>query len=156
MEELTTQERFTGKHAELTQTVIRVFYGVYNELGIGFVESIYKECMRQAMRQAGLHVQTEVAIPVSFRGNLVGIFKADRVVEKAVIVELKVCDGLTREHEAQTLNYLRATEMEVALLVNFGPTARFKRLMMDNAKKRKSFPSVQIRVKSFPEEPATA
>jgi GxxExxY protein len=141
--ELIVQERDSGKHDALTRVIIRVFYDVYNELGVGFVESVYKECMRLALVQAGLRVDVEVPIPVRFRGTLVGIFKADQIVEGKVILELKVCDALVREHVSQTLNYLRATEMEVALLMNFGPTATLKRLMMDNEKKKgRSVPSV--------------
>ncbi len=103
--------------------------------------------MRLALTQAGLSVHTEVRITVRLRGRVVGSFKADLVVNRSVLVELKVCEALCKEHEAQTLNYLRATEIEVALLMNFGPSARFKRLMMDNGKK-KSVASVEIGVKS--------
>jgi len=146
-------DRNGGKHDELTRAVIGVFYEVYNELGPGFLESVYKECMRLALTQAGLHVEAEVPIPVRFRDVLVGTFKADLVVEKKVILELKVCEVLAREHEAQTLNYLRATDMEVALLMNFGPTAKFKRLVLDNdKKKRRSVSSVQIGVTPFSTE----
>jgi len=146
-------DRNGGKHDELTRIVIGVFYEVYNELGPGFLESVYKECMRLALTQAGLHVEAEVPVPVQFRDVLVGNFKADLVVEKKVILELKVCEVLAREHEAQTLNYLRATDMEVALLMNFGPTAKFKRLVLDNdKKKRRSVSSVQIGVTPFSTE----
>jgi GxxExxY protein len=108
--------------------------------------------MRLALLQAGLVAQTEVAIPVSFRGSLVGIFRADLIVNDIVLIELKACDGLVREHESQTLHYLRATNIEVALLMNFGPTPRFKRLAMDNELKKsvpKSVQSVSIGVKPF-------
>jgi GxxExxY protein len=135
-----------GKHDDLTRVVIGVFYDVYNELGIGFVESVYKECMRIALVEVGLTVQTEMPVPVRFRGNLVGVFKADLVVNELVLLELKVADALCKEHESQTLNYLRATNLEVGLLMNFGPAARVKRVVMDNDKK-KSVSSVQIGVK---------
>ena len=144
------QERFTtGKHDELTGAIIGIFYDVYNELGSGFVESVYKECMRIALVEAGLKVQTEMPIPVHFRGNLVGVFKADLVVDGLVLIELKVADGLAREHKTQTVNYLRATNLAVALLMNFGPTPKFRRLIMDNEKKNKSVASVEICVKPF-------
>jgi GxxExxY protein len=146
MTPLAEPQHTNGKHDEVTRAIIGVFYDVHNELGVGFVESIYKECMRIALAQAGLRVQTEVPIPVRFRDSLVGVFKADLIVNQSVLVELKVCDSLAREHEAQTLNYLRATDIEVALLMNFGSTARFKRLIMDNSKKR-SVSSVKIGVK---------
>jgi GxxExxY protein len=130
MDESIVSER-TGKHDELTRAIIGVFYDVYNELGLGFVESVYKECMRMALVQAGLPVETEMPVPVRFRGSLVGTFRADLVVQKKVLIELKV-----------------ATDIEVALLMNFGPAAKFKRRVMDNEnKKRKSVSSVEIGVK---------
>jgi GxxExxY protein len=139
-----------GKHDDLTQKIIGVFYDVYNELGSGFLESVYRKSMRMALTQAGLMVQSEVPVPVSFRGELVGIFRADLIVQDVVLIELKACEALAREHESQTLNYLKATAIEVALLMNFGPTPRFKRLIMDNEYKKskeKSVPSVPIGVR---------
>jgi GxxExxY protein len=139
-----------GKHDDLTREIIGVFYDIYNELGSGFLESVYRESMRMALSQAGLMAQTEVPIPVTFRGELVGIFRADLIVNDVVLIELKACEALAREHESQTLNYLKATAIEVALLMNFGPTPRFKRLIMDNElkeSKEKSVPSVPIGVK---------
>ena len=95
-------------------------------------------------------------IPVHFRGHLVGVFRADLVVNGAVLVELKVVEALAKEHESQTLNYLRATDLEVALLMNFGPVAKVRRLAMDNEKKRnKSVASVEIGVKPFVDEAVT-
>ncbi|SNS93407.1 GxxExxY protein [Granulicella rosea] len=139
-----------GKHDELTQSIIGVFFDVYNELGYGFFESVYREAMRLALVQSGFTVAVEVPVPVHFRGAVVGIFRADLIVNDRVLIELKACDALVREHESQTLHYLRATTIEVALLMNFGTAPRFKRFVMDNeAKKRieKSVNSVQIGVK---------
>lgn len=150
-------QQSAGKHDDLTAKIIGVFYDVYNELGRGFLESVYRESMRIALREVGLFVETEVPIPVHFRGELVGVFRADLVVNRAILVELKTCDGLAREHESQTLNYLKATDIEVALLMNFGPTPRFRRLMMDNQLKQsvsKSVQSVSIGVKPLDEVPA--
>jgi GxxExxY protein len=150
----TDERQVQGKHDDLTKTIIGVFYDLYNELGPGFLESIYRESMRLALMQIGLETQTEVAIPVSFRGELVGVFRADLVVNDAVLIELKACEALAREHESQTLNYLKATRIEVALLMNFGPTPRFKRLVMDNELKKsvaQSVTSVSIGVKPFAE-----
>ena len=146
----TDERQLRGKHDDLTQKIIGVFYDVYNELGCGFLESVYREAMRIALGQAGLKVQTEMPIPVWFRGELVGVFRADLVVNDVVLIELKACEALVREHESQTLHYLRATEIEVALLMNFGPMPRFKRLVMDNELKKpkeKSVSSVPIGVK---------
>jgi GxxExxY protein len=147
-------DKTNGKHDDLTQKIIGVFYDVYNELGSGFLESVYRESMRMALTQEGLMAQTEVPIPVSFRGELVGIFRADLIVQDVVLIELKACEALAREHESQTLNYLKATAIEVALLMNFGPTPRFKRLIMDNEfkkSKEKSVQSVPIGVKPLAE-----
>jgi GxxExxY protein len=136
-----------GKHDALMQAIIGVFYDVYNELGRGFVESVYRESMRLALSQAGLAVPTEVQIPVHFRGSVVGVFRADLIVNGSVLIELKTCEALAREHESQVLNYLKATKVEVALLMNFGPAARFKRFVMDNSFKRIGSESVSIGVK---------
>ena len=148
----TGERQVRGKHDDLTQEIIGVFYEVYNELGCGFLETVYREAMRLALKQADLHAVSEVPIQVRFRGELVGIFRADLIVNDTVLIELKACEALAREHESQTLNYLRATNIEVALLMNFGPTPRFKRLVTDNELKkrnRKSVSSVLIGVKPF-------
>ena len=148
----TGERQVRGKHDDLTQEIIGVFYEVYNELGCGFLETVYREAMRLALKQADLHAVSEVPIQVRFRGELVGIFRADLIVNDTVLIELKACEALAREHESQTLNYLRATNIEVALLMNFGPTPRFKRLVMDNELKKrnhKSVSSVLIGVKPF-------
>jgi GxxExxY protein len=148
----TGETQIRGKHDELTQLIIGVFYDVYNELGPGFVESVYREAMRLALTQAGLAATTEVALAVEFRGVVIGTFRADLVVNGAVLVELKTCEALVLEHESQVLNYLKATNIEVALLMNFGPKARFRRIVMNNETKRPHLGSVQsvsIGVKPF-------
>ncbi len=142
----TDQRPIVAKHHDVSERVIGVFYDVYNELGFGFLESVYREAMRLALAQAGLPVSVEVPINVSFRGAVIGVFRADLIVNDVVLLELKTCDGLIQQHEAQTLNYLRATNIEVALLMNFGPEPKFRRMLLDNNKK-KSVPSVPIRVK---------
>jgi GxxExxY protein len=116
------------------------------------LESVYREAMRLALHQAGLIVRTEVEIPVYFRDALIGRFRADLVVNSFVLIELKTCEGFIREHESQILNYLKATEIEVTLLMNFGPAAKFKRFVMDNQSKKnrsQSVKSVEIGVKPF-------
>jgi GxxExxY protein len=137
-----------AKHQEVTDRVIGVFYDVYNELGYGFLESVYREAMRLALTQAGLRVGVEVPINVAFRGAVIGVFRADLIVNDVVLLELKTCEGLGQQHEAQTMNYLRATNIEVALLMNFGPEPKFRRILLDNEKKR-SVSSVPIRVRPF-------
>lgn len=124
------------KHPELTQKIIGVFYDVYNEVGRGFLESFYSKCMQIALHEAGLHVQREVLIPVMFRNQDVGQFRGDLLVESLILLELKAVQTLDRSHEAQMLNYLRATEIEVGLLLNFGAIQpQLRRLVFENDNK---------------------
>ena len=122
------------KHRELTYKIIGVFYDVYNELGHGFLESVYQKSLGLALNSAG-YARWPVAIPVSFRGHEVGHFEGDMLVEKSVLLELKAVRTLDGSHQAQLLNYLRATEVEVGLLLNFGVKPEFKRLLFDNSRK---------------------
>ena len=128
---------FSGTNDPLTERIIRVFYEVYNELGFGFLESVYREAMRIALAEAGFRAETEVPVPVSFRGTLVGVFRADIIVDGKIIVELKTAESISKAHEAQVLHYLRASEMEVGLVMNFGPVARFRRIEMGNNRKKR-------------------
>jgi GxxExxY protein len=125
-------------HGELTGKVLEIFYSVYNELGYGFLESVYRDAMLVALRAAGFRAEKEVPIDVWFRGNLVGAFFADIVVEDLVILELKSARAIDPAHEAQTLNYLRATHVEVALILNFGTKPEFRRLAFENSRKRRN------------------
>ena len=108
------------KHRALTEKIIGIFYDVYNELGHGFIESVYEKALEFALSQNGISVQRQIDIAVWFRGKSVGQFSADMLVEECVLLELKACRALDSAHEAQLLNYLRATEIEVGLLLNFG------------------------------------
>ena len=123
------------KHRELTHQIIGVFYNVYNELGHGFLESVYQKSLGLALQAAGLEVCWPVAIPVWFRSHQVGYFEGDMLVERNVLLELKAVRALDSSHQAQLLNYLRATDIEVGLLLNFGVKPEFKRLLIDNARK---------------------
>jgi GxxExxY protein len=123
-------------HSELTQKIIGIFYDVYNELGGGFLESVYQKSFAIALKQSALNVESEVPVPVYFRGENVGDFIADLVVNQSVLLELKAAREIDPAHEAQTLNYLRATKIEVALLMNFGPKAKFKRFVYSNDRKQ--------------------
>ena len=123
------------KHEGTTEKIIGAFYEVYNELGHGFLESVYAESMTIAMRAAGLKVIQQAPIAVYFRGQLVGDFRADLLANDEVIVELKAGRAIESASEAQLLNYLRATRVEVGLLMNFGPKAEFKRFIFDNERK---------------------
>lgn len=124
------------KHQETTEAIIRCFYEVYNELGYGFLESVYEAALAHALCGAGLQTKRQFPLPVFFRGEQVGDFRADLVVADLVIVELKATRALEAVHEAQLLNYLRAFEFEVGLLLNFGPVPRVKRLAFANEKKK--------------------
>jgi GxxExxY protein len=124
------------KHGELTQKIIGVFYDVYNELGHGFLESVYEDAMVIALREAGLEAGRQIPIPVWFRRHRIGEFKADIVVEGKIVLELKTVRTLDPTHEAQLLHYLKATEFEIGLLLNFGSRPQFRRLILDNDEKR--------------------
>jgi GxxExxY protein len=124
------------KHKELTETIIRVFYEVYNELGHGFLESVYERAFELALTSKGLDVLRQIDVPVWFRGQKVGDFVADVLVNKCVLLELKAARALDSAHEVQMLNYLRATEIEVGLLFNFGIKPEFRRLVFENSRKK--------------------
>ena len=123
------------KHGKITDQIIRVFYEVYNELGHGFLESVYHRSLVLALQSVGLNVCSPMNIPVWFRGNQVGHFQADIVVQNCVLLELKAVRMLDSSHRAQLLNYLRATDIEVGLLLNFGEKPEFKRVIFDNLRK---------------------
>ena len=124
------------KYFALTQEIIGVYYEVYNELGTGFLESVYQKSLALALQSAGLAVCSRIDIPVWFRGHQVGKFEGDLLVEKCVLLELKAARTLDSTHQAQLMNYLRATDIEVGLLLNFGPKPEFKRVAYDNSRKR--------------------
>lgn len=132
------------KHQEITRSVLRCFYNVYNELGFGFLESVYEAALAQAILEAGLSVKRQFPLPVFFRDQQVGDFRADLVVADVVIVELKAARVLEPAHEAQLLNYLRAYRLEIGLLLNFGPTPRARRLILTNDMKRNLCSSASI------------
>ncbi len=125
------------KHRDLTQKIIGVFYEVYNELGHGFLESVYETAFEMALTSKGLGVLRQIEVPVWFRGKKIGDFTADMLIDKCVLLELKAGQALDKSHEAQLLNYLRATEIEVGMLFSFGLKPEFKRLAFDNGRKRR-------------------
>jgi len=106
-------------HFELTGKILSCCFEIMNELGPGFLESIYKNALLIALREKGFQVDVERCYEVRFRGTAIGKYRADLVVEQAVIVELKCCDVLAREHQAQLFNYLKVSQLPVGLLVNF-------------------------------------
>lgn len=132
-----TKPDFSNRpHSELTEKIIAVFYSVYNELGYGFLESVYQRAMFVALRDAGIPAVREFDIPVFFRGQEVGFFRCDLLAGNLIILsELKAADRLDSAHEAQLLNYLRGTHFEIGLLLNFGPKPQVRRLAFDNSRK---------------------
>src|SRR6266699_960943 len=124
------------KFAQLADKIIGIFYDVYNELGYGFLESVYEESLVIAMRASGLIVSRQVPVPVWFREHKVGDFRADLLVESCVLLELKCARLLDTAHEAQLLHYLKSTQIEVGLLLNFGLRPQFRRLLLDNERKK--------------------
>jgi GxxExxY protein len=124
------------KHRELTEKIIGVFYEVYNELGHGFLESIYEQALAIALAQAGMKVERQVAVSVCFRGRQIGDFRADMLADGKVLLELKAARAIDQVHEKQLLNYLRATDIEVGLLLNFGVKPQFRRLVYENERKK--------------------
>ncbi len=119
------------EHEDLTEKIIGVFYDVYNTLGYRFLESVYKNSMLVALRGISLDCKTEWPITVRFQGEVVGEFRADILVEDKVILELKTAKSIEKAHVAQTLNYLKATDVNVGLLLIFGPRPEFERLFFD-------------------------
>ena len=124
------------KHREVTDKILHAFFKiVYPQLGYGFLEKVYEKALVFALTSLGLKVEQQVKIAVYFQGSVVGEYFADLLVEDKVIVELKAVSRLLLEHEAQLLNYLRATPYEVGLLLNFGPKPDFRRKAFDNSRK---------------------
>jgi GxxExxY protein len=120
------------KHAEITDQIIKSFYKVYNKLGYGFLEKVYENALLFELKNCSFTAQKQQRIEVFYEGHKVGDYFADLIVEDCVIVELKAAEGIRPEHEAQLLNYLRATQIEVGLLLNFGTKPQFKRKVYSN------------------------
>ena len=127
------------KHKDITDKIIKAFYDVYNELGFGFLESIYESALYIVLNEfdklLDLLVERLKKVVVNFRGQTIGEYRTDLVVAEKVIVEIKAIKSLAPEHEAQLLNYLKSTDIEVGLLINFGPKPKFKRFAFDNSRK---------------------
>ncbi len=126
---------FQGKSSHLTKRIIGAFYDVYNQLGYGFTEKVYENALAIALKKQGMKVEQQSLIEVYFYGHVIGEYYADIVVDSTVVLELKATQKLLSEHEAQLLNYLKATRYQVGLLLNFGPKAEIKRKVFDNERK---------------------
>lgn len=116
-------------HGDVTRRVIGAFYYVYNQLGHGFLESVYQKALANTLERTGTRVHREAPMVVEFEGTVVGDFRADLVVENRLVVEVKAVERLGSVHEAQLLNYLRVSGLQVGLLLNFGPKATYRRLI---------------------------
>ncbi len=119
-------------YTDLTGEIIRCFYKVYNELGYGFLEKVYEKELKYELEKAGLFVERQKPIKVYYETELVGEYYADLLVENKVIIELKTAIAICEEHENQLINYLKATEIEVGLLLNFGKKPEIKRRVFSN------------------------
>jgi len=123
------------KHKEVTEKIISAFYKVYNTLGYGFLEKVYLNALLIELTKMGLNATKEKRVLVYYEGQVVGDYNADLTVEDVVICELKTSEQLYEGDENQLINYLKATEIEVGLLLNFGKRAEVKRKIYDNERK---------------------
>ena len=123
------------RHSEITQQIIKAYYKVYNTLGYGFLEKVYENAMNIELTKMGLFVEKQKKITVYYENQEVGEYYADLIVERCVIIELKAAEYICEEHECQLINYLKATEKEIGLLLNFGKAPDFKRKIFTKDRK---------------------
>ena len=119
-------------HSNITDKIINAFYNVYNTLGYGFLEKVYENAMVIELSKMNLHVEKQKNIKVYYDNKEIGDYYADILIDNLVIVELKTSENICIEHEAQLINYLKATDIEVGLLLNFGKEAKFSRKIYTN------------------------
>ncbi|KJF43002.1 GxxExxY protein [Draconibacterium sediminis] len=122
------------KYSDLTEAIIKCFYKVYNELGYGFLEKVYHNALLIELQNEELKVESQKPIKVSYQGDVVGEYYADIIVEDVVILELKATETVTEAHEFQLINYLKATNIEIGLLLNFGKKPEIRRKIFTNNK----------------------
>ena len=125
-------------HQELTKSIIGIYYNVYNELGYGFLEKVYHKAMIIELNKNGYEVEHEKKIEVFYKNEVVGIYIPDLIINKAVILELKCVEYLIEAHENQLINYLKATDCEVGLVLNFGKDPQFRRKIFTNDLKKRN------------------
>jgi len=123
------------KYVELTEKIIEIYYRVYNKLGYGFLEKIYENAMMIEFKKENISAVSQSAIKVLYEGEIVGEYFADILISDKIILEIKAAKNIAEEHEAQLLNYLKATNIQVGLLLNYGPKPNFKRKAFDNTRK---------------------
>jgi GxxExxY protein len=124
-------------HEDLTGIIIKAFYNVYNELGYGFLEKVYERAMLMELEQLGAKADNQTPVKVVYKDKIIGDYYADIIVEEKVIIELKAIEYILQEHEVQLVNYLKATEIEVGLLLNFGPKPQYKRRVLTDEYKNR-------------------
>ena len=117
-------------YSNVSSRIIRAFYNVYNTLGYGFLEKVYENALIIELEKEHIKCQQQQHIDVFYEGQKVGEYFADIIVEDKVIIELKSVENLSPKHEAQLVNYLHATDMEVGLLLNFGKVPQHKRRVL--------------------------
>ena len=122
-------------HKQLTDEILHAFYQIHFKLGFGFLEKVYKNALYLELTTMGLKCETEKPINVYYNQKVVGVFYADIVVEEKVILELKAVESICKEHEYQLINYLKASNLEIGLLLNFGKKAELKRVIYTNDRK---------------------
>lgn len=122
-------------HSNITEKIIKAFYKVNNTLGYGFLEKVYENAMAIELSKMGCGVLQQKNIKVYYENKVVGDYYADLLIDNLIIVELKASESLCKEHEAQLINYLKATKIEVGLLLNFGGEAEFRRKIFTNDRK---------------------
>jgi GxxExxY protein len=127
--------KFEGKHSELTGKILGAFFQVHKELGYGFSERVYENALAMLLIEMGLKVEQQLHVHVFYHGGVVGEYIADMVINDIVLLELKATQKIIEDHAAQLLNYLKATNIEVGLVLNFGPNAEFRRKIFDTARK---------------------
>ena len=123
-------------HQEITSKVLAGYYKVYNSLGYGFLEKVYENALYYELTGYGLNCRRQVPVTVHYQGIIVGNYYADLVVEGSLIIEIKAAERIVEAHECQLLNYLKATDIEVGLLLNFGKGPEFSRKIFTNEKKQ--------------------
>jgi GxxExxY protein len=123
------------KYQELTENIIKAAYTVHNTLGYGFLEKVYQNALVIELAKRGIKADSEKPIKVFYEGQIVGDYVCDLIVDDKVILELKAVKELNDIHEVQLVNYLKATGVEVGLLINFGPSVKIKRRVFDNFRK---------------------
>lgn len=119
-------------HRYLTYKIIKAYYKVYNELGYGFLEKVYENALFLELINMGMFCEKQKQVKVYYNEEIVGEYFADIIVNRCVIIELKAADSLCEEHELQLVNYLKATDIEVGLLLNFGRKPQFQRKIFTN------------------------